>query len=711
METRTSIPRKEIYLRDYLAVLERYKWLIVVVVIIIMSPTVLYLRWQVPVYKATAIIMLEPKNSGGLSSSLSDFLPNVRSRADNVSTEIAIIKGRTIAERVVRELGLHLRERKIKQSLIDKILSSVRLGPRLDKLEKNELEKDPERNLRRTVSEFQRRLEVKQEDSTNLVSVKVICDSPEDARDIANKVIDEYIQWSDILNQSTWNGLISQMEEKLNQVKADMERSRYLLHEYEAEQGITTAFGPLLIGDGTQTGAAGTRYMVPETSQAVAGMMASIIEMEVQLQTMQKTHSAAAPVLISLKNQISASKNKLKEEEEKAINKYDKQFGLTKLASEVVFSQQLYSTLMTRQEVLKAQYLMQNNSPKIVERALLPFASNKSNKIRTLILGGFLGLFLGIGFAFSLEYLDSTIRTPDDVEQHLNLQVLGAVPRVKEAKRNKTPSLVLQGNQRTAPAEAYRSIRTKLLFSTFAAAAAASSSEGAGQGSLKKASTPPKTIVITSVGPGEGKSFTTVNLGMVLAQSGQRVLLVDADLRRPMLHRVFDLNGGAGLSAVLAGELSLNEAILETPVANLSVLTTGAVPKNPSEVLGSAEMVDIINSIREQYDMVLLDSAPILGMSDTVVLASEVDAVTIVIRIGTATRKSLKFALTQLASVDARVFGVVLNDVDFRRDKYYDYYYPYENNEERYSKKRKRRRHSGGQEVTDESQDQSATGQ
>ena len=700
MGTRTSAPRKEIHLRDYLIVLGRYKWLIVAAVVVALSSTVFYLYRQEPVYEATAIIMLESKNSGGLSSSLSVFLPNVGT--NDVATEIAIIKGRTIAERVVRELGLHLRERKTKQGLIHTILKSMGRAPRL-----NELEKDPERDLRRVVSKLQKRkLKVRQESGTNLVSVKAIYSSPEDARDIANKVVDEYIQWSDTVNQSTWNGLIVQMEEKLKQVKADMDRSRQLLHEYEAEQGITTAFGPLLIGGGAEVGGAGTRYMVPESSQAVANMMANIIEMEIQLQTMQKTHSAADPAVSSLKNQISASKQKLEEEEEKAIKKYNTQFGLTKLASEVVFSQQLYSTLITRHEELKAQYLMQSNPPKIIERALVPLKSNNQNKKMALIFGGLFGLFLGGVFAFLLKSLDNTIRTPEDVEQYLNLQLLGVVPRVKRARRNKTPCLVLRGNQKNAPAEAYRSIRTNLLFSTFAAS---SSSEGVGQASLEEAtSTSSKIIVITSAGAGEGKSFTTANLGMALARSGQRVLLVDADLRRPMLHRVFDLNRSKGLSTVLTEELALYEAIVETPVPNLSVLTTGVVPKDPSEVLGSAQMRDFIDDIRKQYDVVLIDSAPILGITDTVVLASEADAVMMVIKTGEATRKALKMAIAQLEQVGAQICGVVLNDVDTRRDRYYDYYYydyqsPYGDDGERIGRKRKKRKHSNKQKTVSHS--------
>ena len=191
------------------------------------------------------------------------------------------------------------------------------------------------------------------------------------------------------------------------------------------------------------------------------------------------------------------------------------------------------------------------------------------------------------------------------------------------------------------------------------------------------------------------------------------MLLIDADLRRPMLHRVFNLDRSKGLSTVLAGEMSLDEAIVKPELEgadgiNLSVLTSGAVPTNPSEILGSAQMKELLDRVREQYDVVLLDSAPVLGMTDTAVLASESDAAVIVIKTGEATRKALKLAISQLEQVGVDITGVILNNVDVRRDRYYDYYYyyyysPYGDDEE--GKARKRKKRSDKQKADSESRD------
>jgi capsular exopolysaccharide synthesis family protein len=275
-----------------------------------------------------------------------------------------------------------------------------------------------------------------------------------------------------------------------------------------------------------------------------------------------------------------------------------------------------------------------------------------------IILGGFLGLFLGIGSAFFLEYMVNTIKTPDDVAQHLDLPVLGVVPRIAKAqRRQRTPIILQQDLPRSIPAESYRSLRTKLLFS--------------------KADCPRKTIVVTSTGPKEGKSTTTVNLGMALARAEQSVLLVDADLRRPVLHQVFGTDRNKGLSTVLAEELTIDEAIVDTGVPNLSLLAAGVLSENPSEILGAPRMKELTDQIRERYDIALFDSAPLLGMTDTVVLTTEADATVLVIKTGSPTRKALRIALAQLEQVGAEICGVVLNNVDIKRDRYYyhNYYY------------------------------------
>jgi len=614
------------HLRDYWVVLEKRWWLILLAVVVTVGSTVVYLVRTPRQYEAAAVVEIPTSGGGGLASAFGALMSSGPS--SDVATEIEIITGRNIAEKVIKDLEL-------------------------DKKEKN-LELD----WREIVSAFHKKLNVGQLGKANLIKVTATGDSPEEARDIANEVADEYVQLSNTSSQKLWNGMINQMETKLEQTKAALEGTRQSLHNYEAKEGITTAFSPLLIGSGVSQGGTqygGTQYAFPEVPQAVAQLKASIMEMEVQLEVMRKNFSEADPKVISLKKQISAGNQKLQQEEKKVIGKYNKQFGLTGVAAEIVFDQQLYSMLASKQEELKAQYIMQNKPPEIIEKAVDPLYPSKPERKLTLMLGAVLGLFLGIGFAFFLEYFENTIRTPDDVTQYLGLPVLGVIPHDKEAKKSKTPIIMMSRRAKRSSAEAYRGLRTSL---------------------LAHVGNSIKTITITSAGPQEGKSITTTNLGTALAQMEKNVLLIDADLRRPALHRVFNVERREGLSAVLAGESTLNEVVIKALDPNL--LTSGTLPSDTSEALGSDQMKDLIKQAKEQYDLVLFDAAPTLGMADSLVLASQTDGTILVVKTSRATRRMLKIMVSQLEEVGANILGVVLNDVNVKGDRYYsDYYYYY----------------------------------
>ena len=232
------------------------------------------------------------------------------------------------------------------------------------------------------------------------------------------------------------------------------------------------------------------------------------------------------------------------------------------------------------------------------------------------------------------------------------------------AKKSKKPSggrkdpLVTVADPKSPIAEAYRSVRTNLQFVNVDQAK--------------------KTILITSAAPGEGKSTTTGNLGVSMALGGVKTLLVDSDLRRPTLHKLFNLPNTAGLSSALADQAPLSRGLHATQIPNLSVLTSGPIPPNPAEMLASKRMLDMIEQLKSQYDLIFFDSPPIISVSDSMVLASLVDSVVLVVRAGAFPNDVIRNAKTQLESVKATFLGVILNSVNLRRDGYYyRYYYQY----------------------------------
>jgi succinoglycan biosynthesis transport protein ExoP len=284
-----------------------------------------------------------------------------------------------------------------------------------------------------------------------------------------------------------------------------------------------------------------------------------------------------------------------------------------------------------------------------------------------VLLAAMVGAMLGAGFAFLIEYLDDTIKSPDDIIQALGLSPLGAISRI--SGKSYPDKLVAAIHPRSPISEAYRILRTNIQFSAV--------------------DRPLEALLVSSPNPVEGKSITLANLGVVMAQAGLSAILVDSDLRRPVLHKVFDLPNKEGLTTVLlGGELNLDGRLQATEVENLQVLTSGPLPPNPSELLGSKKMKSLIEALKGKADVVLFDSPPAMVVTDAAVLARQVDGVLLVTEAGNTRREIAQRAKEDLTKVGANVLGVVLNKLSLRGAGYY-YYYSSRDGE---AKKRRRRR-------------------
>jgi tyrosine-protein kinase Etk/Wzc len=279
-----------------------------------------------------------------------------------------------------------------------------------------------------------------------------------------------------------------------------------------------------------------------------------------------------------------------------------------------------------------------------------------------VVLGVLVGLLLGLGGAFFLEYLDQTIKDAADVDRVIGVPVLGLIPfdaaltRGGNGKRHPVTVITKQGADSPA-AEAFRSLRTNVTF--------------------VGAEKPLQFISVTSPGPGEGKSTTAANLAVALAQGGQHTLLIDGDLRRPLIHRAFGLVQEPGLTDVLVGSAVLREAIRPDVMPHLDVLPSGSIPPNPSELLGSATMQTLIGTLRRDYHYIIIDTPPTLPVTDASVVASSADAAILVVRSGDTEEVAAQRAADQLRRVHARIAGAVLNGVSTRHDQYYATYYSY----------------------------------
>lgn len=331
------------------------------------------------------------------------------------------------------------------------------------------------------------------------------------------------------------------------------------------------------------------------------------------------------------------------------------QAELDRLQSALAQYRSSYSSLLRSYEEIRLAEARSVNNVVVSEPAEVPVFPVRPRTLMNTLLAAIVGGMLALGAVFLIEYMDDTIKTPDDVSAALQLPTLGAIARVRGAEDDQV--LITLTEPKSPVAEAYRTLRTNIQFSSV--------------------DRPIRTLLITSTGPGEGKSTTAANLAVVLAQTGQRVVLVDADLRRPRLHRMFGLPNAVGLTTTLltGADPFLDGYLQAAPAENLWVLTSGPLPPNPSELLGSRRMESLVQRLLEEADIVIFDSPPCLAVTDAAVLARQLDGVLLVIDAGETHRPLARRAVEELSTVGGRTIGVVLNKLSTGRSGYYYYYH------------------------------------
>jgi tyrosine-protein kinase Etk/Wzc len=371
---------------------------------------------------------------------------------------------------------------------------------------------------------------------------------------------------------------------------------------------------------------------------------------------------AAQATTISLQADIAAHDARIRDLRSQLASYPGKENQIGQLELDAALYNDTYRYLLTQLQAAQISSATITPYTDIVETATV--SRQIGMRLRDkLVIGVLVGLFLGVLIAFFLEYLDQTIKSAADVERVLETPVLGLIPldpRGLRGRRDGRHRHAIPLITRAAPddptSEAYRTLRTNVTFVS------------AEQRALQL-------ICVTSPGPGDGKSTTAANLAITLAQQGAHTLLVDADLRRPLVHRAFNLVQEPGLTDVLVGKAALPEAVRPGVIPNLDVLPGGALPPNPSELLGSEAMRRLLEQLRSQYDSVIFDTPPALAVTDATVLAAGTDAVILVLWAGETEEAAAQRAVEMFRRVQARVAGSVLNGVGKQRDRYYQYYY------------------------------------
>jgi len=393
---------------------------------------------------------------------------------------------------------------------------------------------------------------------------------------------------------------------------------------------------------------------------------------EIDRQIQAETHKAVENLrgkFIAAQQRESMLRDALEKQKQEANNLNESAIDYTLLKRDVESNRQLYEGLLEKLKEAGVTAGLRSNNVKIVDAARVPTGPIEPNIPRNLAFALLLGITSGVGLAFLLESMDNTVRTTEQAQVISGLPSLGMIPlgsksantgdgnrQMSLTSSREAVELVTQARPQSQMAESYRALRTSLLLSSLGA--------------------PPKVIMVTSSRPQEGKTTTSINTAIVLAQKDVRVLLVDADLRRPSVHKTLGMGPRSGLSNVLTGSATLQQTVTVSPVLpNLFILPAGTPPPNPAELLASANMRNVLAELRQQYDHIVIDTPPTLSVTDAVVLSPRMDAIILVIRSGQTTKQALRRARDILMQVNAHVTGVLLNAVDLTSP---DYYYHYE---------------------------------
>ena len=372
-----------------------------------------------------------------------------------------------------------------------------------------------------------------------------------------------------------------------------------------------------------------------------------------------------------------SSLNAKTQELKKVVSRYNRELNsvpekhlrLAQLQREMEVNNNIYLMLREKYEENRIAEVGQLGSVREIDRAKPPKEPIKPKKKMNLILGLIVGLGLGVGITFFREYLDNSVKTIEDLEQ-MNLGVLGSIPFISSQSVGKNNGkigeitliesrLITHFAPKSPVSEAYRSLRTNIQFA--------------------KADKKVKTALVTSSVPGEGKSTTVANLAITFAQMGAKTLLIDADLRRPVLHGIFGCSRNEGLTNVLVGRSTLEEAIHQTRIEGLNLLVSGTLPPNPSELLNSKVMIKLVEKVASVYDFVLFDTPPVIAVTDAAVLATKVDGVVLIVKSGETSREVIERSRMLLDKVNANLLGVLVNgvNVNMMYGSYYQYYQYY----------------------------------
>ena len=698
-------------LREYWRVIVKRKWTVlgffIIVVIAVATATML----MTPIYRATSVLQIE-REAAKVVEFKDAAQTEVAGDRDFYQTQYELLKSRTLAERVVQKMRPVLeRVYGTTDSVVETLAANEKNSKQQDvDNAQAALRKQESDMTRKLVGAVMANLNVEPVRNSRLVKVNFDSPDPKLAADITNAVADNFIAVNLERRFDANSYAKTFLEQRLRQVKAKLEETERAQVEFARDKEIfsvdkdggttsaqkLTEFNNALSKAQQERIKAESAYKQIQASKSgqlpqgletglIAQLKQNLAKLEADYQNNLKQFKPGYPKMLEMAAQIEEVKGQVAREQESTRQSITATYEAAKvqenLLSEMLTSsktemldlqsrsiqynilkreadtnRQLYDGLLQRLKEVSVAGGVGTNNISVVDKAQVPTEMFKPVLKLNLAIAVILGLVGGVGLALFFEYLDDTFKQAADVERALGIPVMGLIPESKELGTNVNVVQLLTEDTRSSLAEAYRSVRTALQFST---------AHGA-----------PKLMGVTSTNMGEGKSTSSLSIAIQFAQSGQRVLLIDADLRNPSLHRVLGADNSHGLTNYLTGNMQPAEVTLNTTVSNLFAITTGPLPPNPAELLAGKNMQALLELAADKFDHIIIDSPPILGLADALVIANLVEGMLLVVEAGKTRRSAAQDSLKRLVAVRARPLGCLLTKMTSHTHGYgYEYYY------------------------------------
>ena len=718
----TSLPvpggSQPVHLLDRIAAILKHRRIAGTAFVIVVGVMMVQTYSQVPMYRTSSRVMIQDERTTAVGN-LNASDPAFWQESDPYyNTQYSILRSRGLARRVVRRLqlqnhalfngsapkrqGIGMMIADARRKISGTLQSIIRRQPAVPAEPPSPDEEAAESGL---ISQFLGGVRIVPEQKTRLVEIVYESSDPQFAALAANTLAEEYTAQNLELRLATYQKNLRWLSEEVSKQEKKVTDAEAAMTQYRTDQNalslgdrqnITIArlnalnetvtrqrterlqkeatYNQLKSVDPASDAAdsfpvvAATPGVV-EAKNRLTDLLAErarlssrylpshpeMQKLDLQIKNARETLTAQrARVIESVKNDYESAvaaersfASSLEQQKHEAMDLDRKSGSYVVLQRQADSDRQLWQSLLQQQKELQVVSNSRSNNVQVMDRAEIPGGPFSPNTRREWFTAMMAGMLVAFGLAFGIEYLDDTVKTPEDVSKRLGLPLLGLVPSIRGTR---VPLL-----SETVPhdfGEAFRSLRTSLVFTA-----------GAGES---------RVIAVTSSQPLEGKTTTACNLATALALGGSRVLLVDADMRRPGLHQVMGVQNEAGLSQLLVGQSRVREAVQRTSEPNLFVIAAGRTPPNPSELLASERMKSFLANLSHgPFDWVVLDTPPVLAVTDAVVLASHVSTVVFVVGSEMTRRVHAERALATLRAGKPRSIGVVLNRVDFDRNKYY----------------------------------------